>query len=65
MGTGEFSAEGNPAMDWHPVQDGGGGGCKDTPSRGDKRRPDGPSRLVVDFTCTIYFLDKTPQSEDR
>ena len=24
MGTGEFSAGGNPAMDWHPVQDGGG-----------------------------------------
>ena len=22
MGTGEFSAGGNPAMDWHPIQEG-------------------------------------------
>ena len=24
--TGEFNAGGNPAMDWHPIQEGGGGG---------------------------------------
>ena len=22
MGTGEFNARGNPAMDWHPIQGG-------------------------------------------
>lgn len=25
MGTGEYIPGGNPAMDWHPVQKGGGG----------------------------------------
>ena len=24
MGTGEFHAGGNPAMDWHPIRGGGG-----------------------------------------
>ena len=31
MGTGESIAGGNPAMDWHPIQGGGGEG-KNTPT---------------------------------
>ena len=41
MGTGEFNARDNPAMDWHPIH---------ATETGDKRRPDGLSRLVADFT---------------
>ena len=44
-------------MDWHPIRWGGGGGGRNTPSRFMlqkpeiiKRWPDGPSRLVADFT---------------
>ena len=29
MGTGEYTTGGNPAMDWHPVQKGDGGGVTD------------------------------------
>ena len=35
MGTGEFIAGGNPAMDWHPIQ----GGRRNTPSRFMLRKP--------------------------
>ena len=56
MGTGEFNAGDNPAMDsldWHPIQGGVEvllvASCFKT---GDnyKRPPDGPSKLVTDFT---------------
>ena len=30
MGTGELTAGDNPAIDWHPIQ-GGGGGSRKTP----------------------------------
>ena len=40
MGTGEFTAGGNPAMDQHPIQGGGGGGgSRNTPSRFMLRKP--------------------------
>ena len=47
MGTDEFNAGGNPAMDYmlqwlHAAE------------TGDKRRPDGPSRLVSDFTSSYF-----------
>ena len=56
MGTGEFNAGGNPAMDWHLIQ----GGVKIllVTSCGDKRRPDGPSRLVANFTFKGKILKK-------
>ena len=46
LGTGESNARGNPAMVWRPIQ----GGVEiflHTTETGDKRRPDGPSRLVL------------------
>ena len=53
MGTGEFNARGNPAMD--PIQGGVEillvASCNR--NRGDKRRPDGPCRLVADFNLLI------------
>ena len=46
MGTGEFNAGGNPAMDWHPIQ----GGVEiflvaSCYGNRDKLRPDGPLGL--------------------
>ena len=51
MGTGEFTAGGNPAMDWHPIQ----GGVEILPvascyGNRDKLRPDGPLGSYADFT---------------
>ena len=50
MGTGEFNAGGNPAMDWHPIQ----GGVEiflvaSCHGNRDKLRPDGPLGLYADF----------------
>ena len=55
MGTGEFNAGGNPAMDWHPIQ----GGVEillvaSCYRNRDKLRPDGPLGSYVDFTF-FYF----------
>ena len=51
MGTGEFNAGGNPAMDWHPIQ----GGVEiflvaSCHGNRDKLRPDGPLGSYADFT---------------
>ena len=52
MGTGEFNAGGNPAMDLHPIQGGVEvllvASCYSNWRL--KRRPDGSSRLIADFT---------------
>ena len=51
MGTGEFNAGGNPAMDQHPIQ----GGAEILPvapcyGNRDKLRPRGPLGSSADFT---------------
>ena len=51
MGTGEFNAGGNPAMDWHPIQ----GGVEiflvaSCHGNRNKLRPDGPLGSYADFT---------------
>ena len=51
MGTGEFNAGGNPAMDKHPIQ----GGVEIPPVAScyrnwEKLRPDGPLGPNADFT---------------
>ena len=51
MGTGEFNAGGNPAMDWHPIQ----GGVEiflvaSCHGNRDKLRPGGPLGSYADFT---------------
>ena len=51
MGTGEFNAGGNPAMDWHPIQ----GGVEiflvaSCHGNRDKLWPDGPLGSYADFT---------------
>ena len=55
MGTGEFDAGGNPAMDWHPIQRGVEiflvASCH---GNRDKLRPDEPLGSYADFT--FYFL---------
>ena len=50
MGTGEFNAGGNPAMDQHPIQ--GGVEILSVASyrNRDKLRPDGPLGSNADFT---------------
>ena len=55
MGTGEFNAGGNPAMDWHPIQ----GGVEiflvaSCHGNRDKLRPGGPLGSYADFTFVIY-----------
>ena len=54
MGTGEFTAGGNPAMDWHAIQGGVAillvASCY---GNRDKLRPDGPLGLYTDFTFTF------------
>jgi len=50
MGTGKFNAEGNPAMNWHPIQ----GGVEillvaSCYGNRDKLQSDGPLGLYVDF----------------
>ena len=57
MGTGEFNAGGNPAMDWHPIQ----GGVEiflvaSCHGNRDKLRPDGPLGSYADFTLPLRFL---------
>ena len=57
MGTGEFNAGGNPAMDWHPIQ----GGVEiflvaSCQGNRDKLRPDGPLGLYADFTPYLFTL---------
>ena len=52
MGTGEFNAGGNPAMDWHP------GGVEiflvaSCYGSRDKLRPDGPLGSYADFTLLM------------
>ena len=54
MGTGEFNAGGNPAMDWHPIQ----GGVEiflvaSCHGNRDKLRPGGPLGSYADFTFTV------------
>ena len=56
MGTGDFNAGGNPAMDWHPIQ----GGVEiflvaSCYRNRDKLRPDGPLGSYADFTFTAMF----------
>ena len=56
MGTGEFNAGGNPAMDWHPIQGGVDiflvASCH---GNRDKLRPDGPLGSYADFTLPNLF----------
>ena len=54
MGTGEFNAGGNPAMDWHPIQ----GGVEiflvaSCHGNRDKLRPGGPLGSYADFTLPL------------
>ena len=54
MGTGEFNAGGNPAMDWHPIQ----GGVEiflvaSCHGNRDKLRPGGPLGSYADFTYSL------------
>ena len=59
MGTGEFNIGDNPAMDYHPIQEGEGGGEVEVllvASRyrnWDKLRPDGPLGSHADLTLFI------------
>ena len=60
MGTGEFNAGGNPAMDWHPIQ----GGVEiflvaSCQGNRDKLRPDGPLGSYADFTFTFTLANCT------
>ena len=58
MGTSEFNAGGNPAMDWHPIQ----GGVEillvaSCYGNWDKLWPDGPLGLYADhFTAPFNYL---------
>ena len=66
MGTGEFNAGGNPAMDWHPIQ----GGVEiflvaSCHGNRDKLRPDGPLGSYVDFTLPLRWSRHCSQSTPR
>ena len=56
MGTGEFNAGGNPAMDWHPTQEGVEifpvASCH---GNWDKLRPDAPLGSYADFIIYQQF----------
>ena len=57
MGTGEFNAGGNPAIDWHPIQ----GGVEiflvaSCYGKRDKLRPDGPLGSYADFTLQVWLV---------
>ena len=57
MGTGEFNAGGNPAMDWHPIQ----GGVEiflvaSCYGNRDKLRPDGPLGSYADLTYKLFAI---------
>ena len=61
MGTDEFNAGGNPAMDWHPIQ----GGVEiflvaSCYGNRDKLRPDRPVGLYADFAFTLLRSLSTP-----
>ena len=59
MGTGEFNAGGNPAMDWHPIQ-----GVVEIflvascHGNRDKLWPDGPLGSYADFTFATFRTAK-------
>ena len=57
MGTGEFNAGGNPAMDWHPIQGGVEiflvASCYRNP---DKLQPDGPLGSYADLLDRALFV---------
>ena len=56
MGTDEFTAGGNPAMDWHPIQ--GGVAILLVASRYGNRNklwPDGPLGSYTNFTFTFIL----------
>ena len=60
MGTSEFTAGGNPAMDYHPIQ----GGVEillvvSCYGNWDKFRPDGPLGSYADLPT--YYLDVCPK----
>ena len=66
MGTGEFNAGGNPAMDWHPIQ----GGVEillvaSCYRNRDKLRPNWPLGSYADFFiksmrhCIVAFKGKS------
>ena len=66
MGTGEFNAGGNPAMDWHPIQ----GGVEiflvaSCHGNRDKLRPDGPLGSYADFTNLPLHKKKKSQVSPR
>ena len=67
MGTDEFNAGGNPAMDYHPIQ----GGVEILPVAScyrnrDKLWPDGPLGPNADFTYHLCIFDmKNPPSLSR
>ena len=59
MGTGEFNAGGNPAMDWHPIQ----GGVEiflvaSCHGNQDKLWPGGPLGSYADFTLKIEKMQR-------
>ena len=70
MGTGEFTAGGNPAMDQHPIQ--GGGGVKilivtSCYRNQDKLGPYGPLGLNADLTFIVlqnYNNDDDDDDDD-
>ena len=66
MGTGEFAAGGNPAMDKHPIQ-GGVEILLVTSCYGnrDKLRPDGPLGSYADFTLPFFNLELSHVSVRR
>ena len=69
MGTGEFNAGGNPAMDYHPIQ-GGGGGVEILPVAScyrnrDELRPDRPLCPNADFTLPYLTLQFTYSTDPR
>ena len=55
MGTSESNAGGNPAMEWHPIQEGVEILLVASCYRNRRyAKADGPSRLIADFTFTCY-----------
>ena len=63
MGTGEFTAGGNPAMDQHPIQGGVAillvASCY---GNRDKLRPDGPLGSYTDFTYLTWEIWRVCQA---
>ena len=64
MGTGEFNAGGNPAMDYHPIQE----GLEILPIAScyrnrDKLQPDGPLGPNADFFCHTLMNDRLSSSD--